>query len=803
MGTLWRDLRHASRMLRKSPRFTAIAVLTLGLGIGCNTVIFSVIESTFLRPLPYPDSGQIVHFGWQEKSLIPSLSVQEFEFCRDHATDFLALAGTKTPVERELNLGATTRWLTALPVTDGFFETLGVNLQLGQPFGREYTQANAPNAAVLTYSLWRNSFKSDPKIVGSEIILSNKGYTVAGVLPPGFRFTEPADVFISLQLDDSDEGKNTDVIGRLKEGISLSQAKAETRLLGSELLERTSLLQRQQGGQFYLESYRDYLARNYRTSLLMLFGAVGLLLLIACANVASLLLARATGRAREISIRLALGAGPVALFRQFLAEGLLLGVIGAIAGFVGAAAILHTVTSAIPWNLPSVDHVSLDSRVLFFTSVVAIAISVAFGLVSFFQTNKVDLNTALKEGRAIVGPVHKRASFLNVLVIGEIAISLMLAMGAGLLTESLYNLQQQKLGFNPVDLIVMHTHFEGLLASSAADAWNFERQALEHIRALPGVQSAAVVSTVPLHGKGNIPVQRSQHPEDSIGGTEYRSVSSDYFSTMGIPLLRGRSFRQSDFNESAHVVLINRTLAHSWWSEENPIGDRVVIGEYHGRQLAGITQPSLEVIGIVGDVKGDMLGAPDPPMIYVPASHGIMNASTDWVIRTSAPAGIAGALRKAVIESAPDQRVADLKPMTDIVNASLAQPDFEALLMGVFGGLALILTLVGIYGVLNFQVAQRTHEIGIRMALGANPKDVLRSVIGNALKLATIGIAVGACGAWASTRLMRSLLFEVMPSDPIVLSGTVIAISITVILAAYLPARRAMRVDPLVALRYE
>jgi putative ABC transport system permease protein len=807
LETIWQDLRYGLRMLRKSPGFTAVAVLTLALGIGANTAIFSLVDGILLRPLPYPHSDQIVHLSWQAKGgLVPNLTTPEFKFFRDHNSSFTALAGVRDFEDQELKTGNSVQWIKALYVTDGFFETLAVHLQLGTAFGRDFTRAGGAYAAVLTDSLWRSALAADPNIIGRQITLDNQSYTVTGVLPPGFRFVEPADVIASLHLGHSmgDEGMNTDVIGRLKPGESLSRAQAQMPLMTRQFLAQATQMQKQQGqGYIHLDRYQNYLASDYSAILLLLLSAVGILLLIACANVASLLLARATLRRKEVSLRLALGAGRGRLLRQFLTEGLLLGVLGAGAGLAAAVASLRVFVSAIPWDLPSVDRIGLDGRILFFTSLVAIAASVIFGLASFFQTRKLDLNSTLKDSRAIAGTSRSRAGLLDALVAGEVAITLILALGAGLVIQSLYNLYQEKLGFNPAHLVLMSTPFSPNNGGSKEAVGNFERQLLARMQAIPGVESAATISVAPLHGKLNIPVQRENHPEESIGGTEYRAISPEYFSTMGIRILRGRAFGQSDFAPSAPVVVINETLARDWWPGQNPIGDHIVIGEYKNMKIPQIIEPPREVIGVVADVKGLNLTAPAPAMIYVPASQGFTLGSVDWVIRAGGPTGIAAAMRKAVAAVAPDQRIVDLEPMAQLIGASVAEPHFEALLMGTFGSLALVLTLVGVYGVLSFQVAQRTHEIGVRIALGATRGDLWRLVIGKAALVAAIGVSIGLLVAFGLTRLMASLLYGVQPSDPYIFTTVAILVLLVALLAAYLPARRAMKVDPMIALRYE
>jgi putative ABC transport system permease protein len=802
--SVWQDVRFALRQLRKSPGFTTVVVLTLALGIGANTAIFNLVDGIMLRPLPYQRSNEIVHFGWLDKSFNPNLSVPEFQFCRDHATSFAAIAGWQGGDDSELNQGATKRWVTTAFVTDGFFETLGVEFELGRPFGREFTRPENGYAVVLTDSLWRSAFAADPHIVGRRIVLDNQSYAVVGILPPNFKFTQPADVFASLHLGNSlgDQGTNTDVIARLKPGVSLSRAQSEVRLLGSDFWAQTSPAQRQGSGILHLDRYQDYLSGDYRTTLLMLLSAVGLLLLVACANVASLLLARANSRQKEIAIRLSLGAGNFRLLQQFVIEGLLLGISGAAAGLAMALASLHVIVSSIPWGVPATDRIAFDWRVLLFTTLIASGVSVAFGVASFVQTRKLDLNSTLKGGRAIVGVGRGQALILNGLVIGEIAFSLMLVLGAGLLIDSLYRLSQINLGFDPVHLFLMHTPFSPDMTE--AKIQNFESQALERIRAIPGVQSAAVVSVAPLHGVGNIPVQRDGHLEESIGGTEYRSISSSYFSTMGIPLLQGRAFQNSDFTSSARIAIINETLAREWWPNQNPVGDRVVIGEFRGQQYLHIAQPGLQVVGVVADTKGMLLKRPAPPMIYVPASNALtINGSTDWVIRTSVTAGIEPSLQKAITDIAPGQRIIDLEPMTQLFESSVAQTNFEAFSMGAFGALALILTLVGVYGVLSFQIAQRTQEIGIRLALGATRRDVRYLVLGKAAKVSAIGVLIGLLAAFCLSRLMTSLLYEVRPNDPVIFALVAILVLLVALLAAYIPGRRAAKVDPVVSLRYE
>ena len=591
MSTFLHDLRYGVRMYVRSPGFSAIAILTLALGIGANTAIFSLVNGILLRPLPYPHPDQIIHVSWQGQGYAGlDLTVPQFEFCRDQSQAFASVAAIGQLVDRELKYGTSRQWVKTLSVSDGFFEALGVNPMLGQGFSREYTRPQGPFAVVLANSLWHRAYGADPLIIGRTITLDGQSYTVTGVLPPGFQFAYPAELFVSLALGTTvaDAGANTDVIGRLRPWVTLSQAKAEMPVLGQRFRAQAPGPQERRG-QYHLDRYQSWLASAYRTSVLMLLAAVGLLLLIACANVASLLLARANARQRQTSIRLALGASPGRLFAQFLAEGLCLGIAGGIAGFVGAFGLLRVAISTIPWQLPAMDRIGLDGHVFLFTLLIGTTVSVAFGLSSYAYTWNLDLTGTLKDGRAVVGVSRTGGRFLRGIVVGEIAVSLTLALGAGLLIQSFYNLSQERLGFNPGHLFLMQTPFGEGRDSAGPDIWAFERQVLERVQAIPGVQSAAVVSVAPLHGQNNLPAQRDGHPEHSTGATEYRAISPGYFSTMGIPVVRGRAFADADLASAAPIAVINETLARAWWPDATPIGDHLVVGEFQGQKIPGIS----------------------------------------------------------------------------------------------------------------------------------------------------------------------------------------------------------------------
>jgi putative ABC transport system permease protein len=809
MRSLLSDLRYALRMLRKNPGFTAVTVLTLALGIGANTAIFSVVNAVMLRPLPYPHADEMVQVNllWKDGTVNDSLTTPEFEFYRDHATAFQAIAGFRGGGDLELKQNGASEWVRSLKVTEGFFQVLGVSPALGRGILRDETRPGNSQSAVLSDSLWRKAFGADSSVIGRQVLMGDDTYTVVGVLPRGFAFVgQAADVFTSLQLGHSieDNGMNTSVMARLKSGTDLAQAQANLNLVFAAYRQQGSAQSDQRGVQ--LVSYQRWLVGDLRPSLLMLFAAVALLLLIACANVASLIMARANSRQREVSIRLALGAERRQLLRQFLSESLLVCLIGGAAGLVASAWTLKALVASIPWSVPSEIHIGIDSRVLAFSTAVALGTSLIFALTSYWQTGKTNLSASLKEGGTQGGRSTTRSFARSVLVVCEVAFSLMLLVGAGLLIESLYRLHEQALGFDPAHVYTMETPFAPQARTTAAQVWNFEQQVLERLRIIPGVTSAAAISKLPLTGPNNLPTAHEGHPKDSIGGMEYRSISPDYFQTMRIPILRGRGFDETDTASSTPVAIIGETVARAWWHGKSPIGDRIVVGEYGGRTIPEVLEPAREVVGVVPDVKNLAIDEIEPTTVYVPASQlfkAPFFGSTAWAVRTSRSLNVGAAMRAAVTSVNSDQRVLNVQSMSDIVDQSVAHPSFNALLMAIFAGLALALSSVGIYGLLSFHIARRTQEIGIRMALGAKPTNVVLMVLREGATLAIIGIVTGLGFALALSRFLSSLLSNVRTTDPAAYAVAAVALLAVALLASYVPARRASRVDPLVALRNE
>jgi putative ABC transport system permease protein len=805
--TCWQDLRFAIRMLRKSPAFTTVAVLTLALGIGANTAIFSVVYSVLLRPLAYPHSDRIARIGLQATGgLIPDVTVPQFEFLRDDSGfAFDSVAAFQGWSTLELKQQDRIDWLKGLRVSSEFFRTLGVSPVLGGEFTRAETQHVSPLSIILSDAAWRNVLSARRDIIGTQLRLNDKAYTVVGVLPSDFVFIEnPVDAYIPLQPSDTmgDQGFNTSVIARLKPNVNLSQAQTHLAVLFSELPNKQDNLRG-----IAVVNYQKLLTGDIRPSLLVLFGAVGLLLLIACVNVASLLLARTHMRTREISIRLALGAGRGRLVRQLLAESLLLSLIGACAGLLLAFSSLSTLISLVPWDLHALPNsIRLDGMVLAFTLGISVLTSIAFGLASFWQTTRMNLVTAIKEGQTQASASAAHSRIRNVLVVSETALSLMLLVGAALLAESLYRLHQEKLGFDPTNVVKMSVAYPDVGEYSGERIWTLQKQLLARIQTVPGVQSAAAVAVAPLAGKWNMPAQLEGYndAEHSIGGMEIRTISNQYFETMHISVVRGRSILAGDVASAVPIVVINETVARRWWKNKSPIGDRIVIGEFMGRNFFQGAPIAREVVGVVADVKGTFLSQPAPPMVYVPAEQAEdFNSATDLVIRAARGLDLGPSLRQIVSEVDPEKRITDLRPMSDVISGSIASQRFNALLMALFASLALLLASVGIYGVLSLYVHQRTPEIGVRMALGADQRQVVRLVLSQGLALVLIGICIGLAAAFGLTHFLSGLLYGVRATSIAPYAVGSLVLVVVALLASYIPARRAMRVDPIVALRYE
>ena len=805
MEILVQDLRYTVRMLLKKPAFTAIVVLALAIGIGANTAIFSVVNAILLRPLPYKDFDRISMI-WMDN---PKLGVKEDWHSYPNYVDYkqqnqvyedmaafnnrsFNLTGTGEPIR---TLGA---WNTA-----SLFSVLGVPPAVGRVFTEDEEEPGKDLVVVLSNGLWRSRFGSDPNIIGQSISMNGANRTVIGVMPSGFSFPDKTtEVWVPLALSPQRKQARSVIsfqaVGRLKPGVSMAQASADMSAIAKRLDEQYS---RSDYG-VNLVLLRDQETRSVKPALLVLLGAVAFVLLIACANVANLLLARAATREKEIAIRVALGARRSRIVRQLLTESAVLGLTGGAAGLLMAVGGLKVLVALSPGDIPRFDQAGIDGRVLVFTLAVSLLTGLIFGLVPSLQTSKPDLNSTLKEGgrgtTGGAGGVRVR----NLLVVSEIALSLVLLLGAGLLIRSFIRLQQFDLGFNPDNLATMRIQLPGSKYREPAQVDAFYKQLLERIEALPGVQSVGAISAVFLDdtpNSTNFSIEGRPVPTgtDAIE-VPLDSVSSGYFRTMGIPLQRGREFDERDVRGSTPVVIVNETFARRFFPDEDPLGKRFVYGGAGPDNNEWIT-----IVGVVGDMRRTGFDRPVRPETFLPQSQNPSGTLTIVARTAGKPESLSGTLRAEVWAVDRDQSVFDLKTMHQTLSEMSSQRRFNMLLLGVFAALALTLAAVGIYGVMSYSVAQRTHEIGIRMALGARGNDVLGMVVRRGMVLASAGIGVGLIGAIALTRLMSSLLYGVSATDPLTFVVIPMVLAAVALGACFVPARRATKVDPMIALRYE
>ena len=804
METSFHDLRYALRILLKAPGFTAVAVLTLALGIGANTAIFSVVNAVVLRPLPYPHPERLVRGTWQlESGEIDAVTPLVFEYWKDHTRAFESVAGY-SGINSGFNLagGTEPERVRGLQVSEGFFRVLGVEPAIGRGFLEEEDRPNAQPVVVMSDGLWRTYFGSDPNLIGKEVQVNGRSRRVVGILPPTFQFEAPVDVLLPLQLkaDIRDDGQNTGMIARLEPGVSRDQAQAEVeQLLPAFRRDYPTHLQTGERG-MRLVGYRQSVVGDVGQTLWLLFGAVGFVLLIACANVANLLLARASARKGEIAIRIALGASRWRLMRQMLTESWLLALAGSFTGLLVALWGVPALLTFTPRKLPRLQEIGLDHQAVLFAVLASIITSLLFGIVPAWRATRLDVNEAIKSAstRSSAGKLDSRVRGL--LVVSEVALSIVLLIGAALLIESFIKLRAVSLGFDPNHVTTAQASLTSQRYRTTAQVWAFEQQVLDRLSALPGVVAAATASNVPLERGLRMGIAIESGGERVVRTVWVRAVSPQYFRTLKIPIASGREFGDADTQTSAPVVIVNDTLARRFWP------DRDAVGEHVSRQ-----NTALQIVGVAGDVREMALDQAVEPTIYIPTTQmpdGLMVAMnrwflTSWIVRTAGPIDLSSALQQAMKEADPQMPLANVRPMTQVISASVASQEFILLLMGVFAGLALVLTAVGIYGLLSYQVSQRTNEIGIRMALGAGVGDVLKLVLGQGLRLTLIGVAIGVGTAYGMTRLIAHLLFGVSATDPVIFVAVALLLTGVALGACFVPARRATKIDPMVALRYE
>jgi len=808
MATLLQDLRYAFRLLAKSPSFTLIAVLTLALGIGANTAIFTVVNAVLLRPLGFRDPSRVVLVA--EKTSYPTVSTSYENYIdwRGQSHSFESLEATRGTAITLTGTGEPER-LNARMATAPLFSLLGVNAILGRTFLAEEDRAGGAPVVILSYGLWQRHFGAARDILGKSITLDSQPYTVVGVLPGGFELLQPADVFLPFTPwaktlpDDRNWHPGIFVIGRLKDGITREQARTEMVGITKRLEQQYPIYNT--GKSADVVGLQEQLVQNVRPALLLLLGAVGAVLLIACVNVANLLLARAAARGREVAIRTSMGASRWRVTRQLITESLLLSLAGGTLGLLFAWASLGPLLKLSSTSVPAVLTVGLDRWVLFFTLVVSFVTGLVFGIVPAVRTAKLDLRETLNEGSrgSTTGPGQHRIR--GVLVAVEIAMAMLLLVGAGLLLRSFSRLQEVPPGFQADHLLVADLPLSLTAYSKPQQRFEFFDRLVARAKSLPGVRSAGAASFLPVSGGGgalhfNINGRPPKSPHDYTV-TGYRTVTPNYFETLGMPLVQGRFFTAADTEKAPAVVVINSAMARTYFPGENPLGKRLQLGAIPESDV-----PWMEVLGVVGDVRQGLDLDPQAEM-YLPyrqADQVLPVFQLSIVLRTATdPLLQAAALRSALGEIDPNQPLVRVRTMEENMAATVAQPRFRTWLIGIFAALALVLAGVGVYGVMSYTVTQRTSEIGIRVTLGAQPEDVFRIVVGEGLRLALAGVGAGILAALALTRLLRSFLYGVSAYDPLTFGGVALILTLVAVAASFFPARRATLVDPLVALRYE
>jgi len=791
-------------MLVKAPAFTTLVVVILGLGIGINTAIFSIVYAVALKPLPFAEPSRLIAVhGGRTTSSDPALAYPDYIDFRDQATTIEQLGGYASGAVTLTGSGEADG-LDASFVTPEFFQILGVQPLAGRLFESNDNVKGAAPVAILSEALWRRRFAADPAVVGRLITLDSTGFTIAGVMPQGFEFPYLADrveIWVPMVADqfvasmmDGRGASFMNAIGRLRPGATVGQAQSELAAIAGRLAQQYP--QTNAGRTVAALPLRDDIVDDYRQGLVLLLGAVGVVLLIACANVANLLLARGAARHKEMAIRIALGAGRARLIRQLLVESLALsvaaGVVGVILALWGVAALV----AATPLEIPRLQGARVDVAVLAFATFVSMATGIVFGVTPALQLSRADHADALSDaGRGSSGVRAARTG--RALVVAEIALSLVLLTGAGLLVRSFLRLQQVEPGFVPQRAVTMQLLMPGSRYPDEAAQIRFFHRVLDQTSSGPGVQSAAVSSTLPMSGSSvgagfTIDGSPLANPADRPTAAGF-AVSPEYFATMGIPFLRGRGFSARDDEKAPPVAIINETLALRFWPGEDPVG----------RRLTSYGGVSREVVGIVRDVKTRDLAESAGPQLYTPYVQRPWPFLAVVARTTGDPVALSATLRQAVAAVDPDLATGDVRTIDEYLAQSVATPRFNATLIAGFAALALFLAGCGLYGVMSYAVAQRSREIGIRMALGAQPGDVRGMVVAQALKMGLTGLIVGLAGALATSRLLDKLLFGIGPSDPATFAAVCTMLLGVVLIAAYLPARRATRVDPMVALRAE
>lgn len=806
MGQLIADLRYGARMLWKRPGFTLIAVLTLALGIGATTAIFSVVNAVLLRPLPYPEAERLLYIGQQYRNGgLQGSGEPKFMFWREHAQSFEAMACYSNfgGASGNLSGGTEAEFVSGARVSEDFFRALGILPALGRPFTHEEDTPGAAKVAILSDGLWRRRFAASPNLLGQTVLLNDQPITVVGIMPPQFRFGGNADLFIPMQARiGAYVDPNAEVVARLKPGVTLAQAQAELKTIAEKYREQYPK-QMADGESLGAKPYQELYTEDVARMLWILLGAVGFLLLIACANVANLQLTRAATRQREIAVRKAMGAGGVHIVRQLLTEGVLLALLGGAAGMLVAVWGTTLLVALLPEGmLPQFAPIGVDWQVLLFALGAALVTGLLFGLAPAWQSRQVDVNTALKENAGKGSSARGRLR--GALVVTEIALSLVLLVGAGLLLRTFSYLLSVAPGFDPHNVLTFQVALRGERYDTTQEAAAFYQQALERMRNVPGVEAAGITNRLPLDWQFNMPVVFPSNP-DQYRSVQFRIVTPEYFQVMRIPVQQGRVFTAGDNVAAAPVAVVNEAFVKRFFPQQEPLAQQLSVG--------GVKHdPMRQIVGIVGDIKQQSLSAPAPPMVFIPIPQvgdellATVNTFTPgyFTIRTSVePLSLQAAMKKELAQVDARLALSRVATMDEIAARSVATERFNMSLLGLFAGLGMLLAAVGIYGVMSYAVAERTNEIGIRMALGAARRDVMALILGQGMKLTLLGVIAGLAASFGLTRLMQGFLFGVSATNPLTFAAVTLLLTLVAALACWWPARRATKVDPLTALRYE
>jgi predicted permease len=821
MDTFVQDLRHALRLLWKSPGFTTAAVAALALGIGANTAIFSVLNAVILRPLPYPDPERLVMFlNVSPQGSGGAASPTKFNVWRRQTTAFQDVSAYRFSVVN-ITGDANPEQVGAAYVSADFFRLFGAVPIVGRTFSQEEDRPAGGFTVVLGHGFWRRRFGGDLSVVGRTILFNGQPHEVIGVLGPVDTTAIQSalgtpEVWLPFQIDPNStmQGNFFTVAGRLRPGVSVDSGTAQLAAAAAEFREAFPQALAPQVG-FGVQSLQEMIVRNVRSSLWILVGAVGFVLLIACANVANLLLVRATVRQREIAIRSAIGAARGRIARQLITESLLLSLLGGALGLVLGMIGIRALLALNPGNIPRVGidgaAVGVDLRVLAFTGVISIVTGLVFGLFPALRAARVDLSATLKESAGRSGTGFRQNKTRAVLVISEVSLALILLVGAALLIRTYVALRAVDPGFDPRHVLTMRMSLSGARFERAATIGQLMRDGRERLEALPEVEAAAASCCVPLQGGFGLGFIIEGRPLDgpAHGGGSFTPISANYFTVFRIPLLGGRYFTEQDSTGTPAVVIINQAMARQYWPEGTPVGERLTIGRGLG---PGMEHPTAEIVGVVGDVRDGALNRDPNPIMYIPwaqlpdahSANLLSITSLAWVVRTRAqPLTLSEAIQKQLRDASGGLPVARLRVMDDVVSQSTARSDFNMLLLTIFAGSALILAAIGVYGLMAYSVQQRTQEMSVRLALGADTSRVRNMVIRQGMGLVLIGVIIGVASAFALARVMTTFLFGVTPRDPVVFVAVPLVLAAVAWLGVWLPARRAARVDPVLALRVE